>query len=151
VILADLKASCSSCECVFHSVNSWYLCCLRLFSSLFTSKFLKLHYFGNTGYTGAPVHTSIDLMNLQGYEHICLYAHLPVCKLNWYITDWMVVIVWCHFPAFLPELLPVSVVLLLCGVLQFCLSFSQTLPPPHHVSCISEVKLLRMVVRKGTL
>jgi len=124
---------CSSHECVFHSVNSLYLCFLRLFLSLFSNKFLKLHYLGNTGYTGAPVRTSIDLMNLQGYEHICLYAQLSVCKLNWCITDWMVVIVWCNFPAFLPELLPVSVVLLLCGVLQCCLSFSQT-SPPH--SCL---------------
>jgi len=46
---------------VFHSVNSLYLSCLRLFSSLFSNKFLKLHYLG---YTGALVlHTSIDLMN----------------------------------------------------------------------------------------
>ena len=118
---------------------------------LLSNKFLKLHYFGNAGYTGASVCTGIDLVNLQGYEHICLYAQLSVCKLNWCIMDWMVVIVCCHFPSFLPELLPMSVMLLLCGVLKCYLSFSQTLPPPHRVSCISEVKLLRMVVRKGTL
>ena len=134
MVLADLKGPCSSCECIFHSINSLYLCCLRLFSSLFSNTFLKVHYLGNTGYIGAPVRTNTDLMNLQGYEHICLYAQLSVCKFNWCITGWMVVIVWCHFPAFLPELLPVSVVLLLCGVLQCCLSFSQTLPPPP--SCL---------------
>jgi hypothetical protein len=127
---ADLNGQFRSCECVFHSVNCLCLCCLRLFSSLSSNKFLKLHYLGNTGYTIAALCTSLDLMNLKEYEHICLYVQLSMCKLNWCITDWVVVIVWCHFPADLTELLPMSVVLLLCGVLQFCLPFSQTFSTP---------------------